>query len=587
MFFPSFLIALVSGAAVLAASPQNSTFQNPLIPGFHPDPSCIFVPEWDDTFFCATSSFNAFPGIPVFASKDLQNMKQIGNVLNRPTQLPGLGTTNGSTSGIWAPSIRYHNGTFYLVTTMVYDNLAFDNISRWDNIIFKTTDPYADHWSDPVHFMFEGYDTSPFWDLDGKTYIVGSHEYKVFPMIQGFEIDLETGVSGPIMDLWPGTGGHAPEGPHMYYKDDYYYLMIAEGGTGVTHMETIARSRNLTGPFNSNPANPILTNANTTEYFQTVGHADIFQDSHGDWWTVALSTRSGPAHVYYPMGRETILTAAKWEEGEWPILSPVRGQETGPLPRPNKNVPGIGTWIGQPTDHLTFNPGTVLPKHFVYNRFPDTSAFTISPPGHPHNLRLIPSVLNLTTLDGLTAATPQTFVGRRQEHVEFTLNVTLDFDPKQEEEEAGITVFLSQTQHFDLGVVALSPEQAVAAGYKGDSMDNTPTLSQYVRLRTISPHSSALGSKDTQSHPGIFSIGDNDSRGIKLQIEAVNSTWYAFRYQAPSQTNWTTVGWGISSEVSGGFTGTILGMFATGNGVEGKDPAYFSDFLYAGNSSVF
>ncbi|THW74859.1 glycoside hydrolase family 43 protein, partial [Aureobasidium pullulans] len=167
--------------AFVAASclASNTTYTNPILPGFHPDPSCIFVKEWDNTFFCASSSFEAFPGIPIHASKDLQNWKLIGNVFNRPEQLPDLAFTNRSTSGIWAPAIRYHDDTFWLVTTLVFDNKTQNDSSRWDNIIFKTQNPYnQSSWSIPVHFPFEGYDTSPFWDDDGKTYMTGSHAYR-------------------------------------------------------------------------------------------------------------------------------------------------------------------------------------------------------------------------------------------------------------------------------------------------------------------------------------------------------------------------------------------------------------------------
>ncbi|KAF8590711.1 glycoside hydrolase family 43 protein [Ramaria rubella] len=580
-------LTCVLAASLAAASDQLTSYNNPVIPGFHPDPSCIHVPEWDNTFFCATSSFNAFPGIPVFESKDLINFKQIGNVLNRPSQLPGLAHTNGSTSGMWAPSLRFHEGTFWVVTTLVYDHLPQDDAARWDNMIYKTTNPYSNSWSDPVHFTFEGYDTSPFWASNGDTYVQGSHAWQVRPVIQGFIIDLDTGAMGTIMDLWNGTGGLAPEAPHLFLKDDFYYLMIAEGGgTGLNHMVTMARSRDIFGPFESNPANPVLTNANTSQYCEyhfalTVGHADLFTDTNGNWWAVALSTRSGPDFVYYPMGRETVLTPVTWKTGNWPTFTPVRGEENGPLPVENKNIVGEGTWEGT-SESLTFSPGSSLPNHFVYNRFPDPNAYTISPPNHPHTLRLSPSVLNLTGLDGRSAATPQTFVGRRQEHVQFTLEATLDFDPKQDEEEAGLTVFLNQAQHFDLGIVALSPQAAVQAGYKGTP--NSTGLSQYIRMRDISANSTNAGADDTISRPGIAPLQENVSK-VRLQVEAVNNTWYAFRYNAESE--WTTVGWGVSSEVSGGFTGTILGMFATGNGEEGSDPAYFSDFSYIGNTTVF
>ena len=159
-----FLLSLWSACNAANTLP-NSTFTNPILPGFHPDPSCIFVPEWNNTFFCASSSFEAFPGIPIHASKDLQNWKLVSNALNRPEQLPALSITNKSTSGIWAPALRYHEGTFYILTTLVFDDRDAADSSRWDNMIFKSADPMSSSsWSDPVHFNFTGYDTSPFWD---------------------------------------------------------------------------------------------------------------------------------------------------------------------------------------------------------------------------------------------------------------------------------------------------------------------------------------------------------------------------------------------------------------------------------------
>ncbi|GJJ12973.1 hypothetical protein Clacol_007220 [Clathrus columnatus] len=561
------------------------SYNNPVIPGFHPDPSCHLVEEFDNTFFCVTSSFNSFPGVPVLASKDLIHFKQIGNVINNPNQLPDFNTLDGATSGIWAATIRYNNGTFWVTTTMVYDNLAQDDATRWDNIIFHTTDPYSDNWSDPVHFTFEGYDVSPFWDSDGKTYIQASHAWQVYPMIQQFEMDFSTGEMGEIVDLWTGTGGIAPEGPHLMFKDGYYYLMIAEGGTGLGHEVDIARSRNITGPYESNPANPVLTNANTTEYEQTVGHADLILDTNGNWWAVALATRSGPEYLFYPMGRETILTSVTWKDGEWPVFDPARTIEQGPLLPTDLQISASGPWIGG-SEVLTFEPGSSIPKHFVHNRMPDPSAYIISPEGHPNSIGLVPSELNLTALDGRSAATPQTFVGRRQEHVEFVTEVTLDFNPKQDQEEAGVTVFLNQGQHFDLGIVALTPDSAAAAGFRQVATStNANELSRYIRLRTISANSTTFGSIDTISQPNILSFPSyEEAPNVQLQIDAVNNTWYAFRYK--TNEDWQTVGWGISSEVSGGFVGTIVGMFATGNGIAGKDTAYFSEFSYQGNDAI-
>jgi len=211
-------------------------------------------------------------------------------------------------------------------------------------------------------------------------------------------------------------------------------------------------------------------------------------------------------------------------------------------------------WAGTPTEQLTFAPRSTLPSNFVHNRFPDPHAFRISPSGHPNTLQLLPSVLNLTGLDGRSAATPQTFVGRRQEHVEFTMEVSLNFEPKQDQEEAGVTVFLNQAQHFDLGVVALSRDSATQAGFTG-TPSNSSGLSKYIRLRTITQFSSNMGAEDLISKPGLLPLANHDLNGIQLQIEAVNNTWYAFRYRTGATPEWTTVGWGSSNEVSGGFTG--------------------------------
>ncbi|TEB20736.1 hypothetical protein FA13DRAFT_1717482, partial [Coprinellus micaceus] len=244
---------------------RRTTTQSSL--DFTPTQAVSFLKDWDNTFFCASSSFNAFPGIPIHASKDLQKLE-----VDR---------------GIWAPTLRYHKKNFYLVTTLVDDDRPQSDASRWDNIIIKGSDPYnSASWGIAKHFEFQGYDTEPFWDNNGKAYITGAHAWQVNPGIWQAEANLDTGKVGEFKLIWEGTGGMAPEGPHIYKKDGYYYLLAAEGGTGLEHMVTIARSRNIDGPFESNPANPVLTNTNTTSYFQTIGHADLFQDGSGNWYAV-------------------------------------------------------------------------------------------------------------------------------------------------------------------------------------------------------------------------------------------------------------------------------------------------------------
>ncbi|KAK2597544.1 hypothetical protein N8I77_012323 [Diaporthe amygdali] len=578
-FAKSLCYLLVASLSGLGKS-QNSTFNNPILPGFHPDPSCIFVPEWDDTFFCASSSFNAFPGIPIHASKDLQNWKLIAHVINREEQLPELAYTNRSTAGIWAPTIRYHENTFWLVTTLVEDDRLADDPTRWDNIIFKSTDPYEpSSWTDAVHFTFEGYDTSPFWDDDGKAYIVGSHAFKVYPALQLAEANLETGEVGSWQTLWNGTGGNAPEGPHLYRKDGYYYLLVAEGGTGMNHMVTMARSQSLLGPYESDAANPELTNANTTSYFQTVGHADLFQDQSGNWWGVALSTRSGPGDKYYPMGRETVMTAVTWEEGEFPIWTNISGQESGwAMPTENKEIGGSGPFINE-GDDIDFAPGSELPAHFTYWRYPNPDSFTVSPEGHPNTLRLNPSKLNLTALNGNYAGPDlggQTFVGRRQQDTLFTYRVDLDYSPSTVEEEAGVSVFLTQNHHLDIGVVLLPADESTTT--LPDTTTTQPDASTesipQIRFRGIS-------SVDVPD-PVIAPVPSEWlGKSLSLEIKAINMTHYSFSVgPADAQSLTQTLITPSNDAVSWGFTGVILGIYCTSNGGDGSTPAYFSNWQY-------
>ncbi|CAJ2505183.1 Uu.00g125770.m01.CDS01 [Anthostomella pinea] len=559
----------------------NSTYYNPILPGFHPDPSCISVPKWNDTFFCASSSFNAFPGIPIHASKDLQNWKLIGHVLNRREQLPRLAETNRSTrcvprclglweagswtdsttSGIWAPTLRYNNGTFWLITTLVDDDRDADDASRWDNISFRSDDPFDPaSWTVATHFNFEGYDTSPVWDVDGRTYIVGSHAWKVLvvllteesPGIQLAEADLDTGEVGDWMTIWNGTGGTAPEGPHIYLKDGWYYLLAAEGGTGLEHMVTMARSKSLHGPYEDNPQDPVLTNANTTSYFQTVGHADLFQDNTGNWWGVALSTRSGPEYLYYPMGRETVMVPVTWETDEFPIWSKVRSEMSGwVMPPQDIDIGGRGPFIDE-GDAIDFEPGSELPAHFTYWRYTIAESYTISPPGHPNTLRLSPSSLNLTALDGNYAGpSGQTLVGRRQQDTLFTYSVNLDFEPAAIEDEAGVTVFLTQNHHLDLGFAMLPANSSTMAfpGTNSTLNTNSTELIPQFRFRGIS----YIPVPDDVIAPIPAAwVG----RTLKLEIRASNMTHYSLSAgPADAMSEMKTILDVSNDAVSWGFTG--------------------------------
>ena len=272
---------LTAAFGAQSALSDNSTYYNPIIPGWNSDPSCIYHEE---TFFCVTSTFLVAPGLPVYASKDLVNWDIASYVWTRPDQfgLPNAARNlDYQAGGFYAATIRFHDGKFYVIDTYVGgENLV--------GTIFTTETIYdRDSWSDALVYNASAIDPDLYWDDDGTVWL---HSAGIIQQ----QIDLETGEVTEPVSLWNGTGGAYPEGPHIYKKDGWYYLLIAEGGTELHHMVTVARSRNITGPYESNPDNPILSNANTTQYFQTVGHADLFQDGDGNWWGAALSTRSGP-----------------------------------------------------------------------------------------------------------------------------------------------------------------------------------------------------------------------------------------------------------------------------------------------------
>lgn len=336
--------------------------------------------------------------------------------------------------------------------------------------------------------------------------------------------------------------------------------MAAEGGTGLGHMVTMARSQNLTGPYESNPANPMLTAVNTSNYFQTVGHADLFQDASANWWGVALSTRSGPAFVYYPMGRETVMTAVTWAKGEFPVWTSISGVESGwGFPTVNKDIPGSGPFINE-GDDIDFAPGSDIPAHFTYWRFPNTSSFAISPEDHPYTFRLLPSTLNLTALDGNYAGPQgQTFVGRRQQDTLFTYRVTLDYSPTALEEEAGVTAFLTQNHHLDLGLVMLPANESTSTipGTNSTQPADPTTLIPQIRYRGIS--SVAVPAPVIAPVPDAW-VGSP----LTFEIQAVNGTHFALSVgPVDAESQMQTILYVSNSALSYGFTGECLPKIPT------------------------
>jgi alpha-N-arabinofuranosidase len=287
-------------------------FQNPVLRGMYPDPSMCAA---NGKYYMVCSTFSYFPGVPLFESDDLINWKQIGHCLTRKSQLllENSSTTGG---GIYAPTIRFNNGRFYMVVT---------NVSNIGNFYVWTDDIYGE-WSDPIKVEQDGIDPSLFFDDDGKVYFISNGNDKTGRgYIQISQIDIETGNKlSENEPLWYGTGGRYIEAPHMYKFNGYYYLLNAEGGTEYGHMVNYARSKNLKGPFEPCPANPVLTNRNLGGYqLQGAGHGDIVQVADGTWWFCHLAFRQIDKYMpFHHLGRETCMEPVIWKDDWFYIGTP-------------------------------------------------------------------------------------------------------------------------------------------------------------------------------------------------------------------------------------------------------------------------
>lgn len=294
---------------------------NPLISGFNPDPSILRV---GNDYFLVTSTFEYLPGIPVYHSTDLVNWQLLSHVVTRQGQLQLDGVFTGGSA--WAPTIRFHDGLFYVVVT---------DAGGRGTLIFTATDP-AGTWSDGLLTDIVGIDPDIAWDENNNCYftfsglILTGDQMGKHLGIQQARVDLATGkMLEEPRSLWSGTGGMFPEAPHLYQIGNWWYLMIAEGGTERGHSVTIARSTSPEGPFEGAPNNPILTARGTSRAIQNTGHGDLVQTADGSWFMVMLGMRTrGGTRSFSSHGRETFITTVEWTADGWPVAAPVEVDET-------------------------------------------------------------------------------------------------------------------------------------------------------------------------------------------------------------------------------------------------------------------
>lgn len=517
-------LSLFAALAPLLACGEEAapTFTNPILSGFYPDPSICRV---GDDYYLVNSTFEYFPGVPIFHSKDLVNWRQIGHVLTTPSQLP-LEKARAS-AGIFAPTLRYHDGTFYMVTT---------NVSGVGNFYVTATDP-AGPWSERHPLDNEGIDPSLFFDDDGKVYYIrhvgGGDGY-----IGQQELDLETGkLVGEMKKIWGGTGGVWAEGPHMVKRDGKYYLMIAEGGTSFNHMVTIARSDSPWGPFEANPENPILTHRHRPQHpVHALGHADLVETPAG-WWAVFLGIRPQGGRVHH-LGRETYLAPVSWNSDGWPVIGKegtieleMAAPQLTPQPQSTK-----------PRDEFD---GDQLGFDWNFLRNPRDGDWSLTE--RPGYLRLRGSKVTLSDQDS------PAFVGRRQTAMACRAAAELEFEPAMANEEAGLVVRGNDANHFDLGVTLNDGRRKVF-------------LRRVLGGKVIEP----VQYEELPAGPVVLSI-------------VAEPLKYEFFYQVGDgqpKSLGTALPQDLASEKIGGFTGVYFGMYATGNGKASSMPADFAWFDY-------
>jgi xylan 1,4-beta-xylosidase len=481
------------------------TIANPVLPGFHPDPSVCRV---GDDYYLACSSFEYFPGVPVFHSGDLVHWAQIGNALDRPGQLR-LPPGTSSSGGIYAPTLRHHDGRFWLITTNVHDG---------GNVLYTATDP-AGPWSDPIHLPgVPGIDPDLAWDADGDCWCTTAG-------INQVRLDPYTGRTlGSPYRIWSGSrGAKAPEAPHLHRVGEYWYLLIAEGGTERGHSVAIARGRTPAGPFEPCPHNPILTHRGSDHPIQNTGHADLVQAPDGSWWMVLLGARPrGGTPGWHVLGRETFLVPVSWID-DWPVvgdLSTVAPTPPWPL-RPGAGIPGRDNF-----DQPELHPSWISLRHRPPERY------TTGESGGRLTLRAGPGTLD--TLD-------VTFLGRRQQHQSCRARARID----AAEGRGGLAVRLDERHHYELEVAEGRVEARARIGPLSVvvAARDVPAGPLVLRIETA-----AIPARDPRDGPDEVTLGIQEPDGTFAALATLDG-----RY--------------LSTEVAGGFTGRVIGMYAVAGAV--------------------
>ncbi len=516
--------------------PSPTSFRNPILPGFHPDPSIVRV---GGDYYLVNSSFGYYPGLPIFHSRDLVHWTQIGNAIDRPNTLNFNG--HGIDRALFAPTIRHHDGLFYFINTCI--ECGF-------NYMITAKNP-AGPWSNPIFLpQVDGIDPDLFFDDDGRVWIASNGTPIEPPLYSGHraiwlqEYDRNSQKIVGVRTLLVNGGVHIAdkpvwvEGPHLYKKDGYYYLMAAEGGTSDTHSETIYRATSVTGPYVAGPVNPILTQRDLDparpQPVYATGHADLVQTKAGDWWAVFLGTRPYKRNLSN-MGRETFLLPVTWKDG-WPQILPPRTPLPAELPKP-----GGVTEASEPvkakllSTSETFRQNT-LPPAWLMLRTPKVTWY------HLKNGLAIDA--RSETLGGTENPS---FLGVRQTQSVQTVATELRYVPSKDGDEAGLAIFADETHFYTFGIMKAATSTQLVVKKRENA--NDPEGGRIVAHAPL---------RERPGAPIRLVVTLNDAN-----VDFAYSFGSKHEAVAPHRLLSNADGQFLASEQSNKFMGVVIGPYAT------------------------
>ena len=535
---------------------SDHMIQNPIIPGFYPDPSICRV---GDDYYLACSSFELYPGIPIFHSKDLANWEQISYAMTMDNGFHV--NADMGTGGVMAPTIRYHEGTFYIVNC---------NFGDKGNFYVTATDPKGP-WSEP-HWITDvpDIDCSIFFDNDGKCYLVSPGDDPSEDNHRAFFLtpyDVKEGkVCGERKKIWNSAlrKAWAPEAPHIYHIGDYYYLLIAEGGTEHFHSVMIARSETIDGWYEGYKGNPIMTHRHLGLYYpiDNIGHADLVDTPDGEGYAVMLGSRIIDGQ-HKNFGRETWICPVIWERG-WPVFSPGTGKMEWTYPMP-KNLPWTPV---EPEGERDDFDSAELPLYWSFWGVPYQDFWKIE--NSRLYLKCLPRPI-AQPLKGFDVANPDqrrdncvSFLGRRQRKENFNISFCMEFTP-QNKEAAGLIIMQACNHQFRIEKV----------------LENGKAVLQLIRLTTKQEGLPFLPGYKADTTATVLEKHEVSDAPLTIRVETRRQENRIFYREGDGEEKaFDTIADGaeINPEEVGGMIGTMIGMYATANGEQSENAAAFDFF---------